>query len=166
MFYDPLLPPGVDLATGFRRAETLQELLGACDAISLHTPLTEQTRNIINATSLAQMKHGAILVNTSRGPTVDIDAVYEALKSGQLAAAALDVLPTEPPGEHPLIKAYAAREEWIDGRLILSPHAAFFSVPGQRDLRRKAMETIVAWLGDGDLRNCVNPGALRLNRPA
>jgi D-3-phosphoglycerate dehydrogenase/C-terminal binding protein len=164
MFYDPYLPPGADLATGWLRAETLEELLSTCDAVSLHTPLTEQTRRIINADTLAQMKAGAILINTSRGPTVDIDALYEALRSNQLAAAALDVLPTEPPADHPLINAYAAREEWIDGRLILSPHSAFFSVPGQRDLRRKAMETIAAYLGGRGLRNCVNADALRLNR--
>lgn len=163
MFYDPLLPPGTDLATGFRRAESIQELLGESDAVSLHTPLTDQTRNIINTDSIAQMKAGAILINTSRGPTVDIDAVYQALKSDRLAAAALDVLPKEPPADHPLIKAYCAREEWLDGRLILSPHSAFFSIPGQRDLRRKAMETIAACLGDRGLRNCVNSEFLRLN---
>jgi len=164
MFYDPYLPPGTDLATGFLRAETLEELLSTCDAVTLHTPLTDETRQIINPRTLAQMKEGAILINTSRGPTVDIDAVYDALKSNRLAAAALDVLPTEPPGEHPLIAAYTAREAWIDGRLILSPHSAFFSVPGQRDLRRKAMETIAAYLEGRGLRNCVNADALRLNR--
>ena len=145
MFYDPHLPPGADLATGFMRAETLEELLSTCDAVSLHTPLTDETRRIINAESLAKMKEGAILINTARGPTVD-------------------VLPTEPPADHPLIDAFTAREEWIDGRLILSPHSAFFSVPGQRDLRRKAMETIDAYLGGRGLRNCVNADALRLNR--
>ena len=164
MFYDPYLPPGADLATGFRRAETLEELLEASDAVSLHTPLTDETRTLINAHSLAEMKPGAVLINTSRGPTVDIDAVHEALESGRLAAAALDVLPTEPPPDHPLIRAYAAREEWIDGRLILTPHSAFFSPPGQRDLRRKAIETIVAALDGPGLRNCVNAEHLRRNR--
>jgi D-3-phosphoglycerate dehydrogenase/C-terminal binding protein len=166
MFYDPLLPPGVDLATGFRRAETLEELMSSCDAVSIHTPLTDETRAIINRDSLALMKEGAIIINTSRGPTVDIDAVHDALKSGRLAAAALDVLPTEPPDDHPLIKAYTAREDWIDGRLILSPHSAFFSIPGQRDLRRKAMETIQAYSDGRGLRNCVNQEHLRLNSQA
>ena len=132
--------------------------------MSLHTPLTDETRGLIDARTLAQMKPGAILINTSRGPVVDIDAVHEALESGALAAAALDVLPTEPPDDHPLIKAYAAREDWIDGRLLLSPHSAFYSVPGQRDLRRKAIETIVAYLDGRGLRNCVNADALRPNR--
>ena len=164
VFHDPLLPPGVDLATGLTRAETLEELLATCDTVSLHTPLTEDTRRLINADTLAQMKPGAILVNTSRGPVVDIDAVHDALRSGDLAAAALDVLPTEPPDEHPLVQAYMAREEWIDGRLILTPHSAFFSVPGQRDLRRKAVETIVAYLQGRGLRNCVNGESLQPSR--
>ena len=94
---------------------------------------------------------------------MDIDAVHDALKSGHLAAAALDVLPKEPPGDHPMIKAYTAREDWIDGRPILSPHSAFFSIPGQRDLRRKAMETIQAYADGRGLRNCVNQEHLRLN---
>jgi phosphoglycerate dehydrogenase-like enzyme len=161
LFYDPYLPPGTDLATGLRRVETLGELLAACDAVSLHTPLTEETRQIINADSLALLKPGAVLINTSRGPTVDIDAVHEALKDGRLAGAGLDVLPTEPPPEHPLIRAYVEREAWIDGRLVLTPHSAFFSVPGQRDLRRKAVETMVAHLEGRGLRNCVNAQALR-----
>ncbi|MEM7252545.1 MAG: C-terminal binding protein [Pseudomonadota bacterium] len=162
-FYDPLLPLGVDLATGFKRASTLEALLQTCDAISLHTPLSDATRGLINADTIRAMKDGAILINTSRGPTVDIDAVYDALKNGSLAAAALDVLPTEPPVDHPLIRAYTEREAWIEGRLILSPHSAFFSVPGQSDLRRKAVETIVAYLEQQELRNCVNDNALRKN---
>ncbi|MCP5151681.1 MAG: C-terminal binding protein [Ectothiorhodospiraceae bacterium] len=164
VFYDPHVPPGTELATGLARAATLAELLGSCDAVSLHTPLSDETRNLINRETLAQMKPGAVLVNTSRGPVVDIDAVHHALREGHLAGAALDVLPTEPPPtDHPLIKAYMAREDWIDGRLIITPHSAFFSVPGQRDLRRKAVETIVAYLQDGTLRNCVNADVLRRN---
>jgi len=164
VFYDPNLPPGTDLATGFERAETLAELLASVDAVSLHTPLNESSHALINAETLAQMKPGAVLVNTSRGPVVDIDAVYDALRDGHLGGAALDVLPVEPPADHPLVRAYTAREPWIDGRLILSPHSAFFSVPGQTDLRRKAIETIAAYLEQGVLRNCVNEASLRRNR--
>lgn len=164
VFYDPYLPPGADLATGFTRAETLGDLLSTCDAVSLHTYLSDETRHLMNAETIAKMKPGAVLINTSRGPVVDIDAVYDALKSGHLGGAALDVLPTEPPGDHPLVAAYTAHEKWIDGRLILTPHSAFYSPPGIADLRRKAMETIVAYLGRGELRNCVNAEALRRNR--
>ncbi|MCH9672528.1 MAG: C-terminal binding protein [Gammaproteobacteria bacterium] len=164
MFFDPHLSPGVELATGLQRADSLAELMSTCDAISLHTPLNDETRGMINATTLADLKPGAIIINTSRGPVVDIDSVHDALKSGQLAAAALDVLPLEPPPDHPLIHAYTAREPWIDGRLILTPHSAFFSRPGQDDLRRKAVETMMAYINRQDLRNCVNADSLRRNQ--
>ncbi len=163
IFYDPKLADGADLATGFGRVKSLAELFERADAISVHTPLTEETASFINAEALGHAKPSAILINTSRGPVVDVDAVYAALKADKLAAAALDVLPTEPPEDHPLIRAYTAREEWLDGRLILSPHAAFFSRPGQADLRRKGIETIVAYFAEEGPRNCVNEQHLRLN---
>ncbi|MFT5391107.1 MAG: phosphoglycerate dehydrogenase-like enzyme [Gammaproteobacteria bacterium] len=163
-FYDPHVPPGTDLATGLEQVSSLEELFSSCDAISLHTPLTDTTRALINSESLSWLKPGAIIINTSRGPVVDIDAVFDALKAGTLAGAALDVLPNEPPEDHPLIRAFCAREPWIDGRLILSPHSAFYSIPGQSDLRRKGVETIVSYLGDGELRNCVNLAELRHNQ--
>jgi len=162
VFYDPLLPEGVDLALGIRRARSLEELLGQADIVSLHTPLTPETRRMIDAAAVAAMKPGAILVNTARGPVVDLDAVHDGLKSGKLAGAGLDVLPEEPPraGER-LIEAWRRGEEWIRGRLLVSPHAAFYSAAGFEDLRRKSMETAAAFLRDGSLRNCVNREYLR-----
>ena len=74
-----------------------------------------------------------------------------------LAAAALDVLPEEPPSAaHPLIAAFTRREPWLDGRFILTPHAAFYSPASLIDLRRKTIETLVEFLRDGRLKNCVN----------
>jgi D-3-phosphoglycerate dehydrogenase/C-terminal binding protein len=162
-FYDPYLPQGADLATGFARAERIEELFERADAISLHTPLSAETERLVGADLLARMKPGAVLINTSRGPVVDIDALYAALEAGSIGGAALDVLPTEPPADHPLIRAYRAREAWLDGRLILTPHSAFYSAPGQQDLRRKAVETIRAYLEGGTPRNCVNLAELRRN---
>jgi D-3-phosphoglycerate dehydrogenase/C-terminal binding protein len=157
VFYDPHLPDGVELATGYRRAKSLEELLAQADGISCHTPLNDATRGMINERSLGHVKPGAILVNTSRGGVCDLAAVGEAIRAGKLGGAALDVVPQEPPPpDHPVIAAWRRREAWIDGRLILSPHAAFYSVPGQADLRRKAAETVVSYLRDGTLRNCVN----------
>ncbi|MFQ5954654.1 MAG: C-terminal binding protein [Kiloniellales bacterium] len=156
-FYDPYLPDGVDLATGYTRLHSIEELFETSDAISLHTPLTDETRGIVNAALLARVKPGAVLINTARGPVVDLDALYRALKHGRLGGAAIDVYATEPPDPgHPLVKAYTGREAWLDGRLILTPHAAFYSAEGSRDLRRKCVETALAYLRDGRLRNCVN----------
>ena len=161
-FYDPYLSDGTDLATGYERVATPEELFETSDAISVHSPLTAETRGFVNADRLGRMKDGAVLVNTARGPIVDLDALYQALRAGRPAGAALDVLPAEPPRQpHPLIQAYAERAPWLEGRLILTPHAAFYSPPGHEDLRRKAIETAAACLREGRLRNCVNTQQLK-----
>jgi phosphoglycerate dehydrogenase-like enzyme len=161
LFYDPYVPDGQELALGFARTRHLDELLERADVVSLHTPLTEETRRMINASALGRMRKDAVLVNTARGAVVDIDALYEALKSDRIAGAGLDVLPQEPPDpNHPLIRAFRANEPWLAGRFLLSPHAAFFSEAGMADLRRKPVETAVAYLTEGRLRNCVNAALL------
>lgn len=158
LFYDPYLSEGTDLAHGLSRADSLRELLAASDVVSLHTPLTEETRNMIGPEAIASMKDDAILINTSRGGVVDLDALYDGLRSGKIAGAGLDVLPQEPPDpSHPLLKAWCAEEPWLHGRLIITPHAAFFSAEGFEDLRRLGAETAILYLRDGRLRSNVNP---------
>lgn len=160
-FYDPYVPDGQELALGFERTRHLEELLERADVISLHTPLTDETRGMMNEDRLARMRRNAILINTARGAIVDIGALFAALKQGRIAGAALDVLPQEPPDpSHPLLRAYRANEEWLAGRLLLSPHAAFYSAAGMADLRRKPVETVVAYLTENRLRNCVNADLL------
>lgn len=157
LFFDPHLPDGVDLATGYRRVASAEALFEEADTVSIHSPLTDETRAAINGNLLGRMKERAVVVNTARGPIVDLDAVYEALKSGALAGAGLDVLPQEPAdASHPLIQAYMAREDWLEGRLMISPHAAFYSPPGLRDLRSKAVATAAQRIRDGSVRNCQN----------
>jgi phosphoglycerate dehydrogenase-like enzyme len=161
LFHDPYVPDGQELALGFERARSLDELLAHADVVSLHTPLTDETRHLINAATLARMRRHAILINTARGAVIDIDALHDALKDGQIAGAALDVLPQEPPdAEHPLMRAFRTNQPWLAGRFLLSPHAAFYSDAGMADLRRKPVETVVAYLTEGKLRNCVNLGML------
>jgi phosphoglycerate dehydrogenase-like enzyme len=161
LFYDPYVPDGQELALGFERTRSLDELLERADVVSVHAPLTDETRRMINATTLARMRKNAILINTARGAIVDIDALNVALKDGRIAGAGLDVLPQEPPDPaHPLMRAYSANESWLAGRLLLSPHAAFYSAAGMADLRRKPLETVLAYLTEGKLRNCVNTALL------
>lgn len=159
LFFDPYKPTGTDLALGFRRVDSLSALMAESDVVSLHTPLTPETRGMLDAAAFADAKTGQILVNTARGPVVVLDALFDALRNGRLAGAALDVIPEEPVtrmAEHPLIQAWRAQEPWIAGRLLLSPHAAFYAPESIRDLRRKSAETVVAALGAGRLVNCVN----------
>ncbi len=157
MFYDPLQPDGYELATGYKRVASAEELFETADNISIHSPLNDGTRAAINANLLGRMKATAVLVNTARGPIVDLDALYDALKAGRPAGAGLDVLPQEPADtNHPLIKAYMADEDWLAGRLMISPHAAFYSPPGLQDLRFKAVATAAQRIRDGSVRNCQN----------
>lgn len=164
-FYDPFLPNGAELAFGFTRARALAELLGTADVITIHAPLTDETRAMINAPAVAAMKPGAYLINTARGPICDTAALLEGLKSGKLAAVGLDVLPNEPAAPaDPLVAAWQANEPWIRGRVLLSPHAGFYSPDAFADLRRKAIETAYYYLRDGKLANCVNAEYLQRRR--
>ena len=109
------------------------------------------------AVNIDHLKPGGLVINTARGPIVNLDDLFEALKAGTPAGAALDVLPVEPADtSHPLVKAYMNREEWLDGRLMITPHAAFYSPPGLHDLRSKAVATVAQRLRDGSTRNCQN----------
>ena len=157
VFFDPYLPSGAELALGIERTDSLDAALDGADALSLHAPLTPDTRGMIGVTQLARLASGAVVINTARGPLIDLDALHEAMRSGRLAGAGLDVLPTEPPPPaHPLLAAYLARETWLEGRLIVTPHAAFFSPEAWHDMRRLATETARLFLFEGRTRNVVS----------
>ena len=157
VFYDPYLPNGIDLAVGYERVHSLAALFAASDAVSIHAPLSDETRGMIGVEAFAAARRGMVLVNTAWGPIVDLGTLHDALRSGKVGGAGLDVLPKEPvDAGHPLIKAWRAREAWIDGRLVLTPHAAFYSPSSLEDLHRKSVEVAVAYLSEGRLTNCVN----------
>jgi phosphoglycerate dehydrogenase-like enzyme len=157
VFYDPYQPNGYQFAIGVRRAETLAELMGQCDVVSIHTPLTAETRNMIGAEAFAVAKRGMILINTARGPIVDVDALYDAMKDGTVLAAGLDVLPEEPANvQRRLIAAWQKNEEWISHRVVLTPHSAFYTPESIHDNRAFAARTAARFLRDGRLENCVN----------
>ncbi|RDC63623.1 C-terminal binding protein [Adhaeribacter pallidiroseus] len=155
-FYDPYKPDGYDKALGIKRVETLPELLEKSQVVSLHCPLTEETQHLINACSLAYMAPGAYLINTARGAVVDTSIIPEALVSGQLAGAALDVLEQEPPGNNPLIQAWQDPQHSAHHRLILNPHAAFYSEEGLAEIRVRSAQACLNALAGKPLRNVIN----------
>jgi D-3-phosphoglycerate dehydrogenase len=138
--YDPLLIDG-DFPAYVERARSLGELAAAADVASLHTPLDATTRGMIDREFFAAARRGLTLVNTARGAIVELPDLLGALDAGILRGVALDVLPTEPvPRDSPLL---------TDPRVILTPHAAFYSVEAERELRRKAAQNIVTWFRTG-----------------
>lgn len=129
-YYDPLVPPPPDLEVA--RVGSLQAFLSQADIVSLHVPLTAQSRQFINAETLRMMKPGAILVNTSRGGLVDETALAEALEAGTLRAAALDVLGQEPPDPaNPLLRME---------NVLITPHIS----AGTRDALITKMQSAFA----------------------
>lgn len=160
-FYDPYQPNGYELSLGIRRALTLEELMSESDIVSVHTPLNDETTNLVGESAFAAAKKGIIVINTARGPIIDVDALHDAMKDGTVLAAGLDVLPEEPANlERPLIKAWVDNEDWIKHRLVITPHSAFFTPESVRDIRAFSARTAARFLRDGRLENCVNKDLL------
>jgi D-3-phosphoglycerate dehydrogenase len=145
--YDPFVPVDV-LARERVEQVDFDELLAWSDYISIHTPLLPETKNLFSTGAFSKMKRGAYLINTARGPIVDEQALARALDAGQLAGAALDVMPQEPPAGSPLL----GREN-----VIITPHTSFYSEESLLELQRKAAEEVVAVLTGKRPRNPVNP---------
>ena len=128
VIYDPYKPDGYEKAIGVERCSRLEDLLPQAQFVSLHCPLTPETRHIINARTLGLMPRGVYLVNTARGPCVDQTALFAALESGQIAYAGLDVAEREPLDNEALRR---------HPRVVLTPHSAFYSVEGYIEMRSK-----------------------------
>ena len=129
------------------------------DTLSIHTPLTPETRGMLGHAELALLPRGAVVINTARGPIIELDALFAVLRDGHIAAAGLDVLPVEPPVEPlpELLRAYRAREPWLEGRLVVTPHAAWFTPESEHDIRIKSAETMRAGLLTNRLQNVITP---------
>lgn len=147
LFYDPFATPGLDKALGIERCNTLEDMLPQCLFVSVHTPLTTQTRHIMNEKTIAMMPRGSYLVNTARGPCVSGDAVVKALETGQLAYAALDVVEKEPLEDERIRK---------HPKILLTPHSAFYSVEGFVEMRRKGAEEVRRMILGQPVINLVN----------
>jgi D-3-phosphoglycerate dehydrogenase len=132
--FDPHLP-ATAFTTAKARSVDLETLFRDSDVVSLHAPLTPETRHMVNATSLATMRQGAVIVNTSRGGLIDYEAVVAALRSGALGGAGLDVLEVEPP----LPTSTPAADV---PNLIVTPHLAFYSEQALVELQVKAARQV------------------------
>jgi D-3-phosphoglycerate dehydrogenase / 2-oxoglutarate reductase len=147
--FDPYLE---EWTVDAERAASFGEAVAEADFVSLHVPLTEENRHLIDAEAIAGMRRQPILVNTARGPLVDPDAVVEALDSGRLGGVALDVLETEPPrADHPLR---------THPRALLTPHMAFYSVEAQAELQRRAADEVARTFRGDPPDRPVNPEVL------
>lgn len=138
-------------APGVKQVE-LDELLRTSDFVSLHVPLTDATRRLIDVVALAKMKPTAFLINTARGGVIDPAALAAALAANRLAGAALDVHDPEPPD--------LSQPPYTDPRVLVTPHAAFFSEESVAELRRRAAHQVGTRLAGGVPENVVNPGIL------
>ena len=160
MFYDPYLPNGAELALGIARAR--QPRRSAAPDRHPVDPHAADPRNPGHARPCRARRccrKGAVVVNTARGPIIDLDALLALLRSGHIAAAGLDVLPVEPPVEPipELLRAYRAREPGLEGRLVVTPHAAWFTPESEHDTRVKSAETMRAALLTNRPQNVITP---------
>lgn len=156
-FYDPYVPDGYEKSLGITRADTLVELLRDAHVISLHCPLTTETRHLLNRETIAQMPRGSFLINTSRGAVVNVVDVLNAIVSGHLGGAGIDVLETEPPApDDPLVVAWRDPTHPAHDRLILNPHAAFYCDEGLEEMRIKGSRNCRRALLGEPLHNVVN----------
>ena len=144
--YDPYLSAGRAADLGVEKVE-LEELFKRTDFITLHTPLTDKTRNIINADAIKAMKKGVRIVNCARGGLVDEAALYEALKSGQVAGAAFDVFVTEPATENPLFSL---------PNVVCTPHVGASTSEAQENVALQIAEQMSDYLLRGAITNAIN----------
>lgn len=147
IFYDPYLPRGTRKALGIERAESLDELLKASDVLSIHCPLTDETRGMIGAREIALLKPTSYLVNTARGDIVQKAPVFAALREGRLAGAGLDVVEQEP---------LRTAEEAATPNLIVTCHAAFCSPEGMIEMRTSSAKIARAAVRGEPVWNKVN----------
>jgi D-3-phosphoglycerate dehydrogenase len=144
--YDPYAPKEVFSKLGVEQAD-FATLLKTSDYVSIHSPLTPETKGLFNADAFRQMKKGAYVINTARGPVIDEAALAAAIDSGHIAGAGLDVMTTEPPVNSPLIGKK---------NVIITPHTSFYSDESLVELQTKAAREVANVLTGKPARNPVN----------
>ncbi len=132
--YDPYLDPNIMIDNDVKPVDNTEEIFRNADIISIHSPLTDETRHLINKESISMMKDGVIIINCARGGIIDEDALYDGLSSGKIAGASLDVYEKEPPANSPLLK--------LDN-IILTPHIGASTKEAQERVGIESAKTIV-----------------------
>ena len=157
IFFDPYKDNGYDKIYNIKRVDTLRDLAKYSDFISLHCPLTKETKNLINENFFKYSKKNSIIINTSRGAVIDLVSLRNALVHKKIKAAGLDVLPEEPPSNNNLlIKDFYENKIYLRNKLIITPHVAFYSNTSIIEIRKKAAIEMKTVLQGGRAKNCVN----------
>ena len=150
--YDPFLPPERAAEFGIESIPNLDELLPRCDFLTVHTPLSDETRNMVGAAQLARLPKGARAINCARGGIINEQALADALQSGHLAGAAIDVYSKEPPpAENPLLKA---------PNILLTPHLGASTIEAQESVAHEAAQLLIDFLTRGVIQFSVNMAAV------
>jgi lactate dehydrogenase-like 2-hydroxyacid dehydrogenase len=156
-FYDPYVVAGYEKVLGASRHNSLNDLLNVSDIVSIHTPLEENTKGMINEDFVTSMKYGSIIINTARGGLLSsYDCLFDGLISGRIGAVGLDVLPEEP--------AILSKKDdfilsWLDvysdlyDRIIINPHTAYYSPESYKEMRIKASKMSLNALEDIQIQN-------------
>jgi C-terminal binding protein len=154
IFYDPYVAKNIEQELKITRKKHLHDLIKSSDIISLHCPLTEETRGMVDQEFISLMRPHSMLVNTARGKLIkDLGVIESSLHNGNLSFVGLDVLPSEPPEKHSLIDAWIKGEEWLAGRLIINPHASFYSQQSVLEVRKKAAQNALGIIHGEQPRN-------------
>ena len=157
IFYDPYRDEGYDKSLGINRVDNLCDIAKLSDIVSIHTPLTSETENMIDEIFFNSVKPGMIIINTARGSIIDISALRIAMKEKIIKGAGLDVLPIEPSDDsQQLLVEWENNEKWLSGRLIVTPHVAFYSPAALEEMRVKASYEAKRVLEGKPARNVVN----------
>lgn len=150
--FDPFLSPDRAGQLGIEAVGDIEQLLPRCDYLTVHATLTDETRNLLNAARLAKMKKGARVINCARGGIINEEALAEALKSGHLAGAALDVFVQEPPpADHPLLKL---------ANVVVTPHLGASTHEAQLSVALEAAQLLIDFLQKGVVQHAVNMAAV------
>jgi D-3-phosphoglycerate dehydrogenase / 2-oxoglutarate reductase len=149
--FDPFLAPDRAAQLGIESVAGLEQLLPRCDFLTVHTPLTDETRDLIGERQIAGMKPGVRILNCARGGIVNEEALASALRSGHVAGAALDVFVQEPPGDHPLLRL---------PNVLVTPHLGASTIEAQESVAREAAQLLIDFLKRGLVQFAVNMAAV------